>query len=110
MSSWDWIKSLQKGDDVIISQQFQDEVVGKVDEITKSGMVRVKGNLYNTDGSLRGRDKWSSTCIREATPEAVRRIENIQIVKQALTLMGRCNGKNLSVDQAKQIISILESK
>ena len=103
----DWIKNLKVGDLVIVSTRY-DEVLRKVDRITKAGNIGVGAWLFNSNGIERNGDTWSKASLYEATPQKVNQIRERQIIKKAYNLMK--NAHEINIGQALKIIEILGDK
>lgn len=100
----DWLKNLKVGDKVIVSCRMGD-VIRTVEKITPAGNIKVNGTLFNSNGLERGGDTWNMTYLHEATPEAVQKVTNKNIIQKAINLMR--NTTKITPEQAKAIIAVL---
>lgn len=101
----DWIKDLKVGDKVIISNVYATRI-GVVEKITPAGNIKANRVLFNPNGRERGGDIWACSHLRRATPEAIKKIEDQEIINKAIKLMRET--KNITVEQAKNIIFLLD--
>lgn len=106
-----WIENLKEGDLVIVENRFSSRIA-KVEKITPSGLIKVEGTLYTKDGFVRGSksDPWSINVLREATNDAIAEVRNNKLINDAKALMKSEKAANISAEQAKAIIEILEGK
>ncbi len=100
----EFLKNIKEGDTVIMTRRFFEKIC-KVEKITPTGLIKVNGILFNKSGIQRGGDTWSKYYLHEATPERVKKIKDNAIIRKAFDLMNTI--KNLTAEQAKQIIVIL---
>jgi len=100
---------LNVGDNVVVRGCFSDEIA-KVERITPTGRIYVKGKYYNKHGWEIGGDTWEKAYIDYATKEEIDRILQKQAINKAHHLMRNCNIENITFEQAKKIIEILENK
>lgn len=100
----EWIKNLKVGDMVIISSTFG-ERIAKVDRITPAGNIGVGDRLFLPNGLERGGNYYHRIHLREATPEAIKKVKIEQTISKAYQLMR--NAKNITFEQATEIIKIL---
>ena len=100
------------GDIVILSCGNNPDRLVKVTKITPSGRIRIDNRddiQFTPDGREMGkRDRWSWTSyLYPATPERIEEIKQNSIIRKAYYAMN--TAKNLSYEQAVQILKILES-
>ena len=75
------------GETVIVTQRGcrSRKKIGKVQEITKAGNIRVDGILYNKLGTQRGSDSFWGSWIKPATAEEIEEIRHEGLFKDAET-------------------------
>lgn len=95
---------VEAGDTVIVSNGWR-KTIAEVEKVTPTGLIKVLGTLYHPDGSERG-GGWGRSRLCEATPEAIQLIQNQEVVYSALNKMHEC--KRLTLEQAKQILAVLD--
>lgn len=100
------------GETVIITQRGcrSRKSVGKVQEITKAGNVRVDGILYNKSGEQRGGDIWWGNWIKPATAEEIEEVRKERIVQRCRDKMNDLTQKEglLTHELAVKILEIIE--
>lgn len=102
----DWLRNLKVGDKVIVSYRTG-TVVSTVEKITPAGNIKVNGTLYKSNGMERGGDMWNMSHLCEATPKAMEKLINDNIIRKAIKLMR--NTSNITLEQAKSIITLLDT-
>ena len=55
-------------------------------------------------------DIWSRSCVRPYSEEEYDRIMEAKIISKAINMMRKCSHSDLTAEQAKTIIDILEDK
>lgn len=99
------LENIKIGDKVII-ESLHWKRLAEVQDITKTGLIKVCGNLYYKDGRLRGGDKYNRTYLRIATEEEIKELQKDEFIKKVLYKMQYC--KSITYEQAKEINEILE--
>lgn len=99
------------GDAVIITQRghINRKRIGKIQEITKAGNIRVDGILYNKHGEERGGDIWWGSWISPATVEEVEKIRREEVVQRCRNKMNDLTKKEgaLTYELAVKILEII---
>lgn len=102
-----WLARLNVGDPVIVANYYN-ESVSKVTKITPSGRITVGHVVYSPDGSEFGNSRsYHPYCLREATPEAIERILQNEVISKAMSLIRDC--RKVSYEQAVKIVEVLEA-
>lgn len=110
MATFDNIKV---GDKVIYYPSWGPGMPTTVTRVTPAGNFATEetGNvLWNKNGNARGADTWSRSCVRPYSAEEYERIMEANIISKAVDMMRKCDKSDLTADQAKAIIAILEDK
>lgn len=110
MATFDNIKV---GDKVIYISAWGNDVVATVTRVTKAGNFatdKTGKTLWDKFGRERGGDRWSRNCVIEYSEEYVKTITEARVITKAVDMMRKCSKSDLTVDQAKAIIAILEDK
>ena len=88
------------------------EEIREVIKITPTGRIRISGSSSQFDkyGSEMGnRNAWiPSHCITVATKEDIERVKRNDTVRKAVFLCNKADNKNITYEQAKKIVEILE--
>ena len=103
--------NIKVGDKVIYTSHWGTDVVATITKVTKAGNFTTDktGNaLWDKYGHARGSDKWDRSRITEYSEERAQEIMKSRIINKAINLMHKCSKSDLTVDQAKAIIEILE--
>lgn len=100
------------GETVIITQRGSRsrKSIGKVQEITKAGNIRVNGILYNNMGTQRGGDAFWGSWIKPATAEEIEEIRHEGFVQRCRDKMNYLTQKEglLTYELAVKILEIIE--
>jgi len=110
MATFDNIKV---GDKVIYTSAWGNDVVATVTRVTGAGNFatdKTYKTLWNKYGRPYGGDRWDTSRVIEYSEEYVKAITESRIIAKAVDMMRRCSKSDLTVDQAKAIIDILENK
>ena len=110
MATFDNIKV---GDKVIYNSAWGNDFVATVTKVTKAGNFatnRTGDTLWNKYGHARGGDRWDTSRVVEYSEEYINEIAGSRIITKAVNMMRKCGKSDLTVDQAKAIIDILENK
>ena len=98
------------GETVIVTQRGcrSRKKIGKVQEITKAGNIRVDGILYNKLGTQRGSDSFWGSWIKSATAEEIEEIRHEGVIQRCRDKMNDLTEKEglLTYELA---VKILES-
>lgn len=109
MATFDNIKV---GDKVIYCPAWGMDVIATVTKVTPAGNFATDKTgkaLWNKFGSERGGDLWDRACVIEYSEEYVKAITESRIITKAVNMMCKCSKSDLTVEQAKAIIEILNS-
>lgn len=101
-----WIEKLKVGDKVFVNTGSA-IILATVDGITPAGYIKVNGALFYRNGWQRGGWDWYRPFLTEATPERIKGFYGELTIKKALAVMRET--KDLSVDQAKMILHLLNA-
>lgn len=110
MATFDNIKV---GDKVLYYPSWGFGRVATVTRVTPAGNFATDETdkiLWDKNGNARGAGIWQRSCVRPYSEEEYERIMEINIVSKAVDMMRKCDKSDLTVDQAKAIIDILEDK
>lgn len=110
MATFDNIKV---GDKVIYSAGWGNDAIATVTRVTPAGNFttnKTGKTLWDKYGHARGSDKWDMSHIIEYSEGYAKVIMESNIISKAIFLMSKCSKSNLTVEQAKAIIDILEDK
>lgn len=98
--------NVKAGDKVIYTSRFGGDKVTVVEKITPKGFIKVNGILFTKDGVERGGDMWNRSRIKQATPELIQQVEQINFRKYVLNKLHSL--QNIEYGQAVEINKILE--
>ena len=59
----------KKGERVLVDCGHMGQSIQVIDSVTPSGLYKIGTSLYNTNGYIRGGNKWSINFILKLTPE-----------------------------------------
>lgn len=110
MATFDNIKV---GDKVIYIPGWGNDAIATVTKVTPAGNFatdKTGKTLWDKYGHARGSDKWDRKRVIEYSEEYVKKIIESRIITKAIFLMSKCSKSNITVEQAKAIIDILEDK
>jgi len=110
MATFDNIKV---GDKVIYCPAWGNNAIATVTKVTPAGNFatdRTGKTLWDKYGHARGSDKWDASLVIEYSEEYAKTVIERNIVAKAVNMMRQCSKSDLTVDQAKAIIDILEDK
>lgn len=105
----DDFKNLQVGDLVFVYYQSS-TYIKPVQKITPSGLIKVDGNLFNQNGRIRGGGSYCTTRIEIATPEKIEEFRQRVYIKRIINNLKKLTTEDITIEQAKEINRILESK
>lgn len=86
MDNKEWLSKLKVGDEVIVSRWNQPDRLEKVTKRTPSGRLTVGGLDYNSDGSIRGGDRYARASLAEATQERRDKAEDYALTQHLFSL------------------------
>lgn len=101
--------NVQVGDKVIWENRYHKRVT-TVTRITPTGRIRVKDSDSQFDNygqQLGNKSLWDFESIREYDEEEYNRMKDEALIRKAMNLMHNAKVSELSVEDAKAIISIL---
>lgn len=98
----DELKNLQVGDMVFVYYTGR-TCIKAVQKITPSGLIKVDGNLFNTNGFIRGGGAYCTTHIEIATPEMIKEFKQRIYVKKTLADLQKLTVDDISFEQAQEI-------
>lgn len=110
MATFDNIKV---GDKVIYYPNGGFGMVTLVTRVTPAGNFTIDETdriLWDKNGNVRGARLWSRSWIQPYSEEAYGKIMESKIISKAVDMMRKCSTSDLTVDQAKAIIDILENE
>lgn len=110
MATFDNIKV---GDKVIYYPSWGFGRVATVTRVTPAGNFAIDETdkiLWDKNGNVRGAGIWQRSCVRPYSEEEYAQIMEAGIISKAINLMNKYDTSDLTVDQAKAIIDILEDK
>lgn len=105
--------NVKVGDKVLYYPNCGFGIVATVTKVTPAGNFATDKTykiLWNKDGNARGADIWQRSCVRPYSEEEYERIIAAKIISKAIDMMRKCSKSDLTVDQAKAIIDILENE
>ena len=104
------LENLQVGDLVFV-YYHSNTCIKAVQKITPSGLIKVDGLLFNnTDGYLRGRDKYfCQTHIEIATPEKIEDFKKRVYIKKTFSDFRDLKVEDISFEQAQEINRIFNN-
>lgn len=105
----DDFKNLQVGDLVFVYYQSS-TCVKPVQKITPSGLIKVDGNLFNTNGFIRGGGSYCTTRIEVATSEKIEEFQQRVYIKKTIRNLKNLTIEDITFEQAKEINRIFEFK
>lgn len=103
--------NIRIGDKVLYYPSWGFGVVATVTRVTPAGNFatdKTNKTLWDKNGNARGAGIWQRSCIRPYSEEEYARIMESRIISKAVDLMNE-HASNLTVEQAKAIIEILNS-
>lgn len=100
--------NVKAGDKVIYTSRFGGDKVAVVEKITPKGFIKVNGTLFTEYGINKGSDVWSRSYIRQATPELIQQVEQINFRNYVLNNLHSL--KNITYEQAVEINKILKGE
>ena len=98
-------KDLKVGDKVFVVDTFYKRL-RQVGKITPTGLIRVGGNLYNQNGSLRSSNTWNTTHLEIATDDTIEEFKKENLINNCKLRMSK--QVKLTYSQAKRIMDILD--
>lgn len=99
------------GETVITQSGYRSrKKMGKVQEITKAGNIRVDGILYNKLGTQLGSDSFWGSWIKPATAEEIEEVRHERIVQRCRDKINDLTEKEglLTYELAVKILEIIE--
>jgi hypothetical protein len=114
MLSNDWLQKLKVGDTVIEDGDFDGKYISTVVRFTKTMIIvkspngyesRYKKNGFSPGAGDRG---WNSHMIREATPEALIKFEELQYRQIFANKLNHLSWADVPLDRIKQIRELVE--
>lgn len=108
MNTFDNIKV---GDKVIYCPAWGIDVIATVTKVTPVGNFatdKTGETLWNKYGYPNLITKWGTSQVIEYSEEYAKEITESTIIAKAVDMMRKCSHSDLTVDQAKSIIDILE--
>ena len=110
----DWQKSLQAGDEVVYTDQFGTQSIVKVESVTKSGWVGIRGMTFGLNGLERGGPKTrgygvSTRKIEPATGDLRAKIELREARRELSRNLGSLNVHKLSADGVRVLSSAVNA-
>lgn len=100
------LKNLKVGDLVFV-YYYSSTCIKPVQKITPTGLIKVDGNLFNTNGFIRGGDKYCTTHIEVATPEEIEEFRQRIYIKKVFNNLKKLKIEDITFEQAKEINRIL---
>ena len=110
MATFDNIKI---GDKVIYYPDSGFGIVTLVTRVTPAGNFTIEETdrtLWDKNGNIRGAKIWNRSWVQPYSKEAYEKIMELKIISKAIKLIHKCDESDLTVEQAKAIIDILENK
>lgn len=110
MATFDNIKV---GDKVIYISDWGNNAIATVTRVTPADNFatdKTDKTLWDKYGHVRGTDQWYTSRVVEYSEEYAKKIIEQSIIAKAVCMMRKRSKSNLTVDQAKAIIDILEDK
>lgn len=101
------LKNIQVGDMVFIHYHSH-KCIKPVQKITPSGLIKVDGNLFNSNGFIRGGGAYCTTRIEIATPEKVEEFRQQTYIKKVLANLKELKLEDITFEQAERISHILD--
>lgn len=102
------LENLQVGDLVFVYYHSR-ICIKAVQKITPTGLIKVDGLLFNTDGYLRGRDRYCTTHIEIATPERIEDFKKRVYIKKTFSDLRDLKVEDISFEQAQEINRIFNN-
>lgn len=102
--------NVKVGDKVLVRNSAK-EYIAIVSKVTPTGRIktdRTGDTQFDKYGRQMGGDIWYKSYIRIPSEEDCKRLKEMAIKRKALNLMNTYNMDNISVEQAEQIIAILD--
>ena len=110
MATFDNIKV---GDKVIYYPNSGFGIVTLVTRVTPAGNFTIDETdriLWDKNGNIRGTKIWNRSWVQPYSKEAYEKIMELKMISKAVKLIHKCDESDLTVEQAKAIIEILEDK
>lgn len=113
MSSYDWIKQLEVGNEVIIDDRPNKQpFIDIVQRITKTMIITTSHRFKKSNGNAVAGCIWHSSCIEEATPEAIKAIikvkEKREAVQKVTDLVAWGKLYKLNISTLNKVIKVIE--
>ena len=107
-----WLAELTVGDSVIVHRGWMASNVSikKVEKITPTGQLVVDGDRYGPDGDKHGSDRYSKWWLKEATSEAVAKINQTRLEQSAIYALERLTEQARGGDEAARVKCIKLAK
>lgn len=102
------LSNLKVGDEVILSQRFNNDRVVKIEKITPKGFIKIGNYLFYPNGKERGGNRWYPCHISIATKEKTEIIKRKSFCRQTLNFLHEL--KEITYDQAVKIMEVLGDK
>ena len=105
--------SIKVGDKVIYCPAWGIDVIANVTKVTPAGNFatdKTGSTLWDKSGRVRGGGRWDVSRVIEYSEEYAKNVTEQYIIAKAVDMMRKCSKSNLTVEQAKAIIGILEDK
>lgn len=99
------LKNIQVGDKVFVYYTGR-TVVRAVEKITPTGLIKVDGNLFNSNGFIRGGGVYCTTYIEIATPEKIEEFKQRIYIKKVIANLKELKTENVTFEQAERINQI----
>ena len=100
------LKNIQVGDMVFVYYDTQTSIK-PVQKITPSGLIKVDGNRFNSNGRIRGGGSYCTTRIEIATPEKIEEFRKRVYIKKILAHLKELKFEDITLEQAEEINRIL---
>lgn len=110
MATFDNIKV---GDKVIYCPAWGYDAVATVTKVTKAGNFAIDKTgktLWDKYGNERGGSAWDQSHVIKYSEEHIKKVTEARIITKAVDMMRKCSKSDLTVEQAKAIIEILNSE
>jgi len=103
-----WLENLKAGDKIIVTSRYY-QTITTVEKITPTGRIKIDGEYFGKDGYAIGRgDTWyGRSHLKEATPEAVEKIRQNNIIDKAIEATRNIRKEKLTYEQASKILAAL---
>lgn len=100
-------KNLKVGDKVFVYYTGH-TAIKVVEKITPTGLIKVDGILFNTNGRVRGGDTYCRTYIEIATPEKIEEFKQRIYIKKVMNNLKNLKIEDVTFEQAEEINKIFK--